>query len=139
MLTKHLLKISLMLPLVAMSATAYAGSTITDKSYWPSEARQSAQTRTGSWQSDLNSALAYDRAASPLQPMTNTSDGSARRYHGGPKSPWGIAFGAQRVAEKHRPPQPFYVCVHQNVVSIHGLKSSRSDHQQPWASTARHM
>ena len=33
MSTKHLLKISLLLPLMAISATAYAGSTITDKSY----------------------------------------------------------------------------------------------------------
>ena len=86
MLTKHLLKISLLLPLVAISATAHAGSTI--KGYWPSEARQSAQNRTGSSQSDLNFAFAYDRTASPLQPMTNTSDRSAWRYHGGPKSPW---------------------------------------------------
>jgi len=85
---KHLLKISLVLPLVATSATAYAGSTISDKSYWPSEARQSAQNRTGSSQSDLNFAFAYDRAASPLQPVTITSDRSASRYHGGPKSPW---------------------------------------------------
>jgi hypothetical protein len=38
MLTKHLLKISLLLPLVAISATAHAGSTIKGKSYWPSEA-----------------------------------------------------------------------------------------------------
>jgi hypothetical protein len=88
MLTKHLLKISLLLPLMAISATAYAGSTIKGKSYWQSEARQSAQNRTGSSQSDLNFAFAYDRAASPLQPVTNTSDGSASRYHGGPKSPW---------------------------------------------------
>jgi hypothetical protein len=86
MLTKHLLKISLLLPLVAISATAHAGSTI--KGYWPSEVRQSAQNRTGSSQSDLNFAFAYDRAASPLQPMTNTSGSSAWRYHGGPKSPW---------------------------------------------------
>ena len=88
MLTKHLLKISLLLPLMAISATAYAGSTIKGKSYLPSEARQSAQNRTGSSQSDLNFAFAYDRAASPLQPVTNTSDRSASRYHGGPKSPW---------------------------------------------------
>ena len=88
MLTKHLLKISLLLPLVAISATAHAGSTIKGKSYWPSEARQSAQNRTGSSQSDLTFAFAYDRAASPLQPMTNTSDRSAWRYHGGPKSSW---------------------------------------------------
>ena len=88
MLTKHLLTISLLLPLVAISATAHAGSTITDKSYWPGEARQSAQTRTtGDSQSNLNSALAYDRTASPLQPATNPNDsGSSPRYQGGPKS-----------------------------------------------------
>ncbi len=86
MLKKHLLKISLVLPLVAISATAYAGSTITDKSYRPSDARQSAQTRTGGPQRDLNSALAYDRAASRLQPATVTNEvGSAWRYQGGPK------------------------------------------------------
>lgn len=42
MLTKRLLTISLVLPLAAISATAYAGETITSKSYWPSEARKSA-------------------------------------------------------------------------------------------------
>ena len=85
MFTKHLLTISILSPLVAISATAHAGSTITDKSYWPSEARQSAQTRTVGSQSDLNSAFAYDRAR--LQPATNTNDGgSFPRYQGGPKS-----------------------------------------------------
>ena len=87
MLKKHLLKISLLLPLMAISATAYAGSTITDKSYWPNEARQSAQTRTVGSQSDLNSAFAYDRTVSRLQPPTNTYGGEpAARYQGGPKS-----------------------------------------------------
>ena len=87
MLTKHLLTISLLLPLVAISATAHAGSAITDKSYWPSEARQSAQNRTVTSAGDLNSAFAYDRAAPRLQPLTNLSDGgSALRYRGGPKS-----------------------------------------------------
>jgi hypothetical protein len=86
MLRKHLLKISLLLPLMAISATAYAGSTITDKSYWPSEAKQSAQTRTGGPQGDLNSALAYYQAAPRLQPATITNEvGSAWRYQGGPK------------------------------------------------------
>jgi hypothetical protein len=84
---KHLLKTSLLLPLLAISATANAGSTITDKSYWPSEARQSVQARTGSSQSDLNSALAYDRAAPRLQPaMVVNERGSAWHYQGGPKS-----------------------------------------------------
>jgi hypothetical protein len=85
MLTKHLLTISLLLPLVAVSAAAHAGSTISDKSYWPSEARQSAQVRTVGSQRDLNSALAYDRAASGVQPTTNTFDGGWR-YQGGPRS-----------------------------------------------------
>jgi hypothetical protein len=87
MLTKRLLAISLLLPLVAVSATAHAGSTITDKSYWPGEARQSTQIRTVGVQSDLNSALAYDRSASRLQPSTTADDGgSTRHYQGGPKS-----------------------------------------------------
>jgi hypothetical protein len=76
-----------LLPLVAMSATAHAGSTISDKSYWPSEARQSAQTRTVGSPSDWNSAFAYDRPASRLQPATNPNEaGSAWHYQGGPKS-----------------------------------------------------
>ncbi|SIO22696.1 hypothetical protein SAMN05443247_02941 [Bradyrhizobium erythrophlei] len=87
MFSKHLLTISILSPLVALSATAHAGSTITDKSYWPSEARQSAQTRTVGSQSDLYSALAYDRAALPLRPVLNPNDGgSSPRYQGGPKS-----------------------------------------------------
>jgi hypothetical protein len=87
MLTKHLLTISLLLPLVAISATAHAGSTITDKSYWPSEARQNAQNRTVGSQRDLNSAFAYDRTATRLQPAMNPNEaGSAWRYQGGPKS-----------------------------------------------------
>jgi len=87
MLKKHLIKISLLLPLVAISATAHAGSTISDRSYWPSEARQSAQNRTVSSPGDLNSAFAYDRAAPRLQPLTNPNEGgSTRRYQGGPKS-----------------------------------------------------
>ncbi len=86
MSTKHLLTISLLLPLVAISATAHAGSTITDKSYWPSEARRSTQISTVGSQRDLTSAFAYDRAASRLQPATNPNDGgSSPRYQGGPK------------------------------------------------------
>ena len=87
MLKKILIAISFLSPLATMSATAHAGSTITDKSYWPNEARQSAQTRTWSPQRDLNSALAYDRVAPRLQPaMVTNEGGSAGRYQGGPKS-----------------------------------------------------
>jgi len=87
MLTKHILTISLSLPLLAMSVTAHAGPTITDKNYWPNEARQSAQYGTGGSQNDLGSALAYDRAESRFQPATNAYGGGyAWRYQGGPKS-----------------------------------------------------
>jgi hypothetical protein len=87
MLAKRLLTMSLLLPLVAISATAHAGSTITDKSYWPSEARQSAQIGTVSSPGNVYSAFAYDGPLSSLQPRANTKDdGSAWRYQGGPKS-----------------------------------------------------
>jgi hypothetical protein len=87
MLAKRLLTISLLLPLVAISAAAHAGSTITDKSYWPSEARQSAQIGTVGSRGNVFSAFAYDGPVSSLQPAANTNDdGSAWRYEGGPKS-----------------------------------------------------
>lgn len=87
MLTKRLLTISLLLPLVAVSATAYAGSTISDKNYWPSEARQRTQVTTVDSQRDLNSAFAHDRSTPRLQPAPSPNEaGSAwRRYQGGPK------------------------------------------------------
>jgi hypothetical protein len=87
MLTKKLLTISLLLPLMVASVSAYAGSTITDKNYWPSEARQSAQGRPAVPQGNVNSAFAYDRAPASLQSATNPNDaGATWRYQGGPKS-----------------------------------------------------
>jgi hypothetical protein len=78
---KHLLTISLLLPLVAISATAYAGETITSKSYWPNEARRTAQVSAGS-QTDI---YAYDRSMSPSQPAGPVSRRPAFQYQGGPK------------------------------------------------------
>jgi len=86
MLTKRLPTISLLLPLMAISASAYAGSTISDKSYWPSEARRSAQERIIAAGS-ANSAFAYDRDATRVLPQTSTNNAAAGwRYQGGPKS-----------------------------------------------------
>lgn len=83
MLTKTLLAITL---LVALSASAQAGSTISDRSYWPSEARQATQSRAAISQRDLSSAFAYD-AGSLAQPATAPTVGaSGWRYQGGPKS-----------------------------------------------------
>ena len=85
MSTKHLLTISLLLPLVAISATAHAGSTISDRSYWPNEARRTAPLKAES-QTDVSSAFAYDRAASSSRPATNAvGSEAARPYQGGPK------------------------------------------------------
>ena len=87
MSTKRLRTISLLLPLLAISATAHAGSTITDKSYWPSEARQSARINTVGSRHDVNSAFAFERPALRVQPATSPSAaGSAWHYQGGPKS-----------------------------------------------------
>ena len=86
MSTKRLRTISLLLPLLAVSATAHAGSTISDKSSRPNEARRSVQNTTVGSQRDLNSAFAYDRAGLRLQPAASPSEtGSAWQYHGGPK------------------------------------------------------
>jgi hypothetical protein len=86
MLKKQFLTISILLRLMAISTAAHAGSTITDKSYWPDEARQT-ENQSGGSQSDINSALAYDGSLSGLQPATTTNDGgSPWRYQGGPKS-----------------------------------------------------
>ena len=82
MLKKSLLTITL---LAALSATAQAGSTISDKSYWPSEARQTASTATVVSRRDLNSAFAYDRSASESLPSPSAG-GTPPRYQGGPKS-----------------------------------------------------
>ncbi|OAE97369.1 hypothetical protein AYJ54_35305 [Bradyrhizobium centrolobii] len=86
MLKKTLLTLSFLLPLAALSPTAQAGSTITDKSYWPNEARRSAPY-AGFAQDRVGSAFAYDRGPAVSTPATAaTRDRSPWRYYGGPKS-----------------------------------------------------
>lgn len=87
MLTKHLLKIALSLPLVAIAATAHAGSTITDKSYWPNEARPTVRSGTGTVQSGPRDAFASSRMT-PHFHVVPMADKGVPRYHGGPKFPW---------------------------------------------------
>jgi hypothetical protein len=86
MLTKRLLAISLLLPLVAISATANAGSTITDKSYWPSEARRTTTYGVTAPQSNPSSAFASSVMTPRFQAAPIADEGNVRRYHGGPKS-----------------------------------------------------
>ena len=83
MSNKHLLTISLLLPLVAISATAQAGSTITDKSYWPNEAKRSAPL-TAAPQMGPYAAFAYDRSGSRFEPAA-AAGRLGVRYQGGPK------------------------------------------------------
>ena len=68
-----------------LSASAQAGSTISDKSYWPNEARRTTETATAISPRNPNSAFAYDRPASEDRPSVITGE-PAWRYHGGPKS-----------------------------------------------------
>ena len=74
--TKPILAISLLASLVAMSATANAGATISDKRYWPSEVGPSAY-RAVSTQHTPRDAYAA---------IGQTSESSGPRYLGGPKS-----------------------------------------------------
>lgn len=76
---------SILMSAAAFSTMANAGSTITDKSYWPNEARQSIGSRPAA--SDPNSALAFDapRAGAPREVQTDRAANSWR-YQGGPKS-----------------------------------------------------
>lgn len=89
MLRKCLLTISLLLPLVAISAAAQAGTTISDKRYWPNEVGPSAYN-TNSSQNKLSSAFALDRRAPRAKAATKVNDGKGKyicRYQGGPKFP----------------------------------------------------
>lgn len=71
---------SLLLPLLAVSANAYAGSTISDRSYWPNEARADTLQVPG----DVASAYAFAGPAVRMTPMFNSD--LSPRYQGGPKS-----------------------------------------------------
>lgn len=79
-INRSFLTVSLLVPLALASAAANAGSTISDKSYWPNEARRATTSERVTSPRDLNSAFAYDQPATWLRPR------SAWRYQGGPKS-----------------------------------------------------
>lgn len=88
MLTNRIIEISLLLVLAvaAVSTAAHAGTTISDKRYWPNEVGPSAYS-AGSSQADSNSALASSRSAPRLEAAPESNQiGSIGRYQGGPKS-----------------------------------------------------
>lgn len=75
---KWILTTSLLLPLLAVSANAYAGSTISDRSYWPNAAR------TDILQADVASAYAFAGPTAGMIPLIGSD--MSPRYQGGPKS-----------------------------------------------------
>jgi hypothetical protein len=74
LIIKPLILATSMMALVAISSHAYAGATVSDKRYWPSEARVSSQTVVRQPQSAFGAAMAQ------------FSETVERRYSGGPKS-----------------------------------------------------
>ena len=74
--TRPVLAISLLASLVAMSATANAGATISDKRYWPSEVGPSAYRAVNAQHAPHDAFAAIGQ----------TSESSGPRYLGGPKS-----------------------------------------------------
>ena len=87
--TKPVLAISLLASLVAMSATANAGATISDKRYWPSEVGPNAY-RTVATQHAPRDAFAA---------IGQTSESYGPRYPGGPKS--GLIASQGEFAHTH--------------------------------------
>ena len=79
---KFIATTTLLVPLIAAAAAAHAGSTITDKSYWPSEARRS---QVGTARSNPNAAFASDVYVPDSSVPTRFVAGGAGRYQGGPK------------------------------------------------------
>jgi hypothetical protein len=81
--SKPVLAFSLLASLVAMSATANAGATVSDKRYWPSEVGPSAY-RTISAQHVARDAFAA--VGSPAIAAPRADEESDWHYVGGPKS-----------------------------------------------------
>jgi hypothetical protein len=89
MFTKPALAISLLASLVAMSATANAGATISDKRYWPSEVGPSAYSAVSTRHAPRDAYAAIGQ----------TSESSGPRYLGGPKS--GLTASQSEFAHTH--------------------------------------
>lgn len=75
----------LLLPFIAISTLAHAGQTITDKAYWPNEAR--SPNANNPEQTDWRRARAMETRPAPraAEPQPNSRQNSYR-YQGGPKS-----------------------------------------------------
>jgi hypothetical protein len=74
-LKKYMIVAAFTTAFVSMSEVAHAGATISDKRYWPSEARLPSQAAV---------RQSKDVFVSQVQPRKTAPVG--RRYYGGPKS-----------------------------------------------------
>ncbi len=75
MITKRFVLATSTMVFVAMSAQAYAGTTILDKRYWPSEASSADQNTVGRPENAFDSVEMPRRTEAPWP-----------SYHGGPKA-----------------------------------------------------
>jgi hypothetical protein len=86
MLKKFLLALSLSLPLAAISVAAYAGTTISDKRYWPNEVGPGAYTMRV-FHGEPSSAFASTPGTQRFQIAPKSREGGkVWRYQGGPQS-----------------------------------------------------
>jgi hypothetical protein len=74
LMTRPLVLATSLMALVAISGQAHAGTTISDKRYWPREARLSSETVVRQPENAFGSA------------MVPSAETAGRRYSGGPKS-----------------------------------------------------
>jgi hypothetical protein len=79
MTTKRLVLAASMMAFVAMSGQAYAGTTISDTRYWPSETNPAGQITGQRAESALNSNAFYSAKTS------RGIEGTGQAYEGGPK------------------------------------------------------
>ena len=88
MIRKHVLAISALLALVAVSGAAHAGPRITDKNYWLNEVRPPSQSTIRQTESDWYRAYGMQRRVPPAQIVPEGYSGQYKcRYQGGPKFP----------------------------------------------------
>ena len=74
MITKRFILATSMIVFVAISGQAYAGTTISDKRYWPSEASSADQNTVGRPENAFDSVE-----------MPRGTEAPRPSYHGGPK------------------------------------------------------
>src|SRR5712692_3752900 len=82
---RPVLAISFLASMVAMSATANAGATISDKRYWPSEVGPSACRTVSTQHASRDPFAAIGRTASPVVASASAGE-DTWHYVGGPKS-----------------------------------------------------